>query len=186
MSGYYIVFCDNDGTLVPYETMGKVNKSGCCHHPELYKERGKLADPSDVAAYKQKVVDIQNGMRRLGPSFIVTAAGMSWINSIKGCYVNLFLPIESARDKYQRTSTDPTKWKYESFKEIYIRTVQANGGVPPRGIICIGDGSYEHKAAAKLGRDTGIRVYSHRVSAPDSISELLRAHDKILNFLARF
>lgn len=127
-----------------------------------------LNDSESVNEYKLYFIEldktISNFLKELsnyGQIYIVTNASMKWIKACLNILPNTkkfimenFIRIVSARDIYSKTTSSPTEWKVNTFRDIIHKISQ---DLPENSdcktflnIISIGDAHYEYVALLKL------------------------------------
>jgi hypothetical protein len=127
-----------------------------------------LNNPESVNEYKLYFIELDNTMSNFlkellnfGEIYIVTNASMKWIKAClnvlpitKKLIMEYYIRIVSARDIYSQSTSSPTDWKINTFRDVIHKVVQ---DLPDDyecktflNIISIGDAQYEYIALLKL------------------------------------
>lgn len=127
-----------------------------------------LNNPESVNEYKLYFIELDKTMNNFlkellnyGEIYIVTNASMKWIKAClnvlpitKKLIMEFYIRIVSARDIYSQSTSSPTEWKVNTFRDIIHKVVQ---NLPENyecktflNIISIGDAHYEYFALLKL------------------------------------
>lgn len=149
-----IMLCDFDNSLYPTSWTNK--------------NMINLNNPESVKEYKLYFIELDKTMSNLlkellnyGVIYIVTNASMKWIKAClnvlpitKKLIMEKYIRIVSARDIYSQTTSSPTEWKVNTFRDIIHKVVM---DLPENyecktflNIISIGDAHYEYIALLKL------------------------------------
>ena len=127
-----------------------------------------LNSEESVKEYKLYFIELDKTISELlkellnyGEIYIVTNANIKWIKAClnvlpltKKVIMEKYVRIVSARDIYSQTTSSPTEWKVNTFRDILHKTVE---DLPSNfecstflNIISIGDAHYEYVALLKL------------------------------------
>lgn len=127
-----------------------------------------LNNPDSVKEYKLYFIELDKSITEFlkellnyAEIYIVTNASMKWIKAClnilpitKKLIMEYYIRIVSARDIYSKSSSSPTEWKINTFRDILHKIIQE---LPKNyecktflNIISIGDAHYEYIALLKL------------------------------------